>query len=489
MTVEARAQRVLYQGNGTAVEFPFDFAVYAANQVRVVTADAFGNETERAHGAEFSVRLGAGGVGGYAGGTVVYPLSGAPLAPGEKIAVLSAVPSTQDKSFPNNTPYFQEQIEGGLDKATRLIQQLEADVARSIKVPPTSAESPEDMGAELLGARDEAVAAAESAGSALVGAEAARDAASGEVDRAAREADRARDEADRAAQAAQLGAGAANLEAVWTLAEAVAAGESLDLPVTYFPGRNMLHLSYDGVELYRGPQYEEIGEPGADALVFGRADAHSPGPGHGECAPGPSPPTWPAMWKRRGRRPKRRRIGPGNPPALQEEAARDAAVSKTVAQNAAVNAGEDAERADKAAADAEKAALVAQAAERGQGIYTVRRADCLPHCPEGFYIVDPRRSGGHGQPAPGAGGTRRGHSGGRRLLLSPPFLRASSPKSPTTRTGTLKHAAADVEAGCAATFNQGARQWLWATTSACPCIRKSAKTCIKCWWKPARIRC
>ena len=167
MTVEARAQRVLYQGNGTAVEFPFDFAVYAANQVRVVTADAFGNETERAHGAEFSVRLGAGGVGGYAGGTVVYPLSGAPLAPGEKIAVLSAVPSTQDKSFPNNTPYFQEQIEGGLDKATRLIQQLEADVARSIKVPPTSAESPEDMGAELLGARDEAVAAAESAGSAL----------------------------------------------------------------------------------------------------------------------------------------------------------------------------------------------------------------------------------------------------------------------------------------------------------------------------------
>ena len=177
MTVEARAQRVLYQGNGTAVEFPFDFAVYAANQVRVVTADAFGNETERAHGAEFSVRLGAGGVGGYAGGTVVYPLSGAPLAPGEKIAVLSAVPSTQDKSFPNNTPYFQEQIEGGLDKATRLIQQLEADVARSIKVPPTSAESPEDMGAELLGARDEAVAAAESAGGALVGAEAARDAA------------------------------------------------------------------------------------------------------------------------------------------------------------------------------------------------------------------------------------------------------------------------------------------------------------------------
>lgn len=394
MTVEARAQRVLYQGNGTAVEFPFDFAVYAANQVRVVTADAFGNETERAHGAEFSVRLGAGGVGGYAGGTVVYPLSGAPLAPGEKIAVLSAVPSTQDKSFPNNTPYFQEQIEGGLDKATRLIQQLEADVARSIKVPPTSAESPEDMGAELLGARDEAVAAAESAGSALVGAEAARDAASGEVDRAAREADRARDEADRAAQAAQLGAGAANLEAVWTLAEAVAAGESLDLPVVYFPGRNMLHLSYDGVELYRGPQYEEIGEPGADArssavrmripLVRGTVmhawAVASNVARHVEEAE-----------ERAGEQADR-----AEDAANRAEAAADEAdTARKVAQNAAQEATEQADRADDAAVDAGRyraeameAAKCAAASAQGRSLAAVQSAELLDRVPSGFFVVN-----------------------------------------------------------------------------------------------------
>ena len=416
MTVEARAQRVLYQGNGTAVEFPFDFAVYAANQVRVVTADAFGNETERAHGAEFSVRLGAGGVGGYAGGTVVYPLSGAPLAPGEKIAVLSAVPSTQDKSFPNNTPYFQEQIEGGLDKATRLIQQLEADVARSIKVPPTSAESPEDMGAELLGARDEAVAAAESAGGALVGAEAARDAASGEVDRAAREAARARDEADRAAQAAQLGAGAANLEAVWTLAEAVAAGESLDLPVTYFPGRNMLHLSYDGVELYRGPQYEEIGEPGADArssavrmripLVRGtvmRAWAVASNVArHVEEAE-----------ERAGEQADRAEAEADRAASVVRDAVADA-VSRTedaanraeaaageadtarkVAQNAAQEATEQADRADDAAVDAGRyraeameAAKCAAASAQGRSLAAVQSAELLDRVPSGFFVVN-----------------------------------------------------------------------------------------------------
>lgn len=161
MTVETRAQRVIYHGNGTATEFPFAFAVYAADQVRVVTADAAGVETDRTFGAEFSVRLGAGGIGGHAGGTVVYPLSGPPLGPGEKIAVLSAVPSTQDKSFPNNTPYFQEQIEGGMDKLTRLVQQLEEQFRRAVLASPTEELDGNTLYAEkLLAAAEQAMRAA-----------------------------------------------------------------------------------------------------------------------------------------------------------------------------------------------------------------------------------------------------------------------------------------------------------------------------------------
>lgn len=169
MTVETRAQRVLYQGNGTAVEFPFAFAVYGPEQVRVVTADAAGVETERAFGTEFSVRLGPQGVGGHAGGTVVYPVAGPPLGPGEKIAVLSAVPSTQDKSFPNNTPYFQEQIEGGLDKLTRLVQQLEEQLKRAVMASPTEELDGNTLYAEkLLAAAEQAMtAAAEALQSAL----------------------------------------------------------------------------------------------------------------------------------------------------------------------------------------------------------------------------------------------------------------------------------------------------------------------------------
>ena len=85
-------------------------------------------------------------------------------------------------------------------------------------------------------------------------------AAEAEADRAESEADRAKNEADRAADAAILGTQAENLEAVWTLDADIPASGTLALPVSYFAGRNMLHLGYDGVELYRGPQYEETGE-------------------------------------------------------------------------------------------------------------------------------------------------------------------------------------------------------------------------------------
>ena len=81
-----------------------------------------------------------------------------------------------------------------------------------------------------------------------------------QADRAEDEADRAEAEADRAAQTAIRGVRAENLGAVWKLEENLPANGELELPVSYFAGRNMLHLSYDGVELYRGVQYEEVGE-------------------------------------------------------------------------------------------------------------------------------------------------------------------------------------------------------------------------------------
>ena len=374
VSLESSISKAVFQGNGATVEFPFAFTVWNATEIKVQVTGPDGVIQDVT--AQCSVLLSE------SGGTVTYAPGGTPLPSGYTLVILRNMPFLQDVKLITGTRFDPAVIEEALDRATAERQQLLEKVDRAVVVPADSANPPEELADQLFEARDQAEAAAGEA--ADYGAEART-----QADRAESEADRARDEADRAAQAAQLGAGAANLEAVWTLAEAVAAGESLDLPVTYFPGRNMLHLSYDGVELYRGPQYEEIGEPGADArssavrmrIPLGRGTVMR---------------AW-AIASNMARHVEEARAAAetaadraGESARLAEEAARDAAVSKTVAQNAAVNAGEDAERADKAAADAEKAALVAQAAERGQGIYTVRRADCLPHCPEGFYIVDPR---------------------------------------------------------------------------------------------------
>ena len=374
VSLESSISKAVFQGNGATVEFPFAFTVWNATEIKVQVTGPDGVIQDVT--AQCSVLLSE------SGGTVTYAPGGAPLPSGYTLVILRNMPFLQDVKLITGTRFDPAVIEEALDRATAERQQLLEKVDRAVVVPADSANPPEELADQLFEAKDQAEAAAGEA--ADYGAEART-----QADRAESEADRARDEADRAAQAAQLGAGAANLEAVWTLAEAVAAGESLDLPVVYFPGRNMLHLSYDGVELYRGPQYEEIGEPGADArssavrmrIPLGRGTVMR---------------AW-AIASNMARHVEEARAAAetaadraGESARLAEEAARDAAVSKTVAQNAAVNAGEDAERADKAAADAEKAALVARAAERGQGIYTVRRADCLPHCPEGFYIVDPR---------------------------------------------------------------------------------------------------
>ena len=84
--------------------------------------------------------------------------------------------------------------------------------------------------------------------------------------RAKAEADRAQWEADRAGNLVLLGSSAHNLEATWVQGTDVAAGGELALPsgLAYFAGRNMVRLSYDGVALYPGAQFEEVGT--ADAV-------------------------------------------------------------------------------------------------------------------------------------------------------------------------------------------------------------------------------
>lgn len=238
MTLDTSVSKAVFRGNGAAVDFPFSFRVWEESELVVQVTGADG--AVRDVTTQCSVTLSE------VGGTVHYAPGGLPLAEGNTLVILRNMPFLQDVKLITGTRFDPAVIEEALDRAAAERQQLLEKANRAIVVPADSADPPEELAEQLFAARDESVSAADRA-------------AASEAE-ARTQADRAKSEADRAAQAAVLGTLAENLDAVWTLDADVPAGGTLELPLSYFAGRNMLHLSYDGVELYRGAHYEEIGE-------------------------------------------------------------------------------------------------------------------------------------------------------------------------------------------------------------------------------------
>ena len=238
MTLDTSVSKAVFRGNGAAVDFPFSFRVWEESELVVQVTGADG--AVRDVTTQCSVTLSE------VGGTVHYAPGGLPLAEGNTLVILRNMPFLQDVKLITGTRFDPAVIEEALDRAAAERQQLLEKANRAIVVPADSADPPEELAEQLFAARDESVSAADRA-------------AASEAE-ARTQADRAKSEADRAAQAAVLGTLAENLDAVWTLEADVPAGGTLELPLSCFAGRNMLHLSYDGVELYRGAHYEEIGE-------------------------------------------------------------------------------------------------------------------------------------------------------------------------------------------------------------------------------------
>lgn len=280
MSVELQEQRVRYVGNGTAKNFPFAFTIEAPEQVQVVRAPDGGDEVTLALGTDYSVALNADGTGS-------VTLAQA-LPTGFVLALVSNIEIDQERAFYNNTPYYQEQIEGGLDKLTRICQQLHELATRHLTVPATSNRTPQEVMHSILTIADQAneyleqvievkeeVMELKAEAQDLIvqtgdeqsdRIEAAGDAevqdvqAEGQV------------QLDRLAGYADVGALAEGLAAacqVWKLAEDVPAGATVTLPneLKYIPGHHHLWLSYGGMVI--SPTFfEEVGDGTATSSAF-----------------------------------------------------------------------------------------------------------------------------------------------------------------------------------------------------------------------------
>ena len=264
--------RVRYTVTEGVLSYVVPFALYETSDVAVVWAEGEGEETALSLNQDYAVSINDE----RNGGTVTLVAGKVPA--GATLAIVSAIPLTQEMDMSSTAEVDTDALETELDRQVQMIQQITETVDRTLKVPVTSPKTPDQVMSEILdtaaraneyaekteGLYNEVIAIRENTETIII------QAGNEQIERIVQEGDRQRDraaaEADRAENAADLAqlvncvSGARD---TLTVTENLAAGSVVDLPpgLAYLVGRHHLNITYDGVSL--SPSfYEEIGEAG-----------------------------------------------------------------------------------------------------------------------------------------------------------------------------------------------------------------------------------
>ena len=148
---DAGRRSSVYVGTGSVREFSFAFKIFAEEQVAVYRLRDGAEQEELVPTTEYSVSLEE------IGGTVAFTTA---PAQGDKIVIVSAIDYTQGLGLNNFGAFNPSDLTDAWDKNTALIQQVADMAGRSVQMPNTSSENPEEFTKSLFAARDEAVKAA-----------------------------------------------------------------------------------------------------------------------------------------------------------------------------------------------------------------------------------------------------------------------------------------------------------------------------------------
>lgn len=218
MSVQNQTVKNVYEGNGSTTAFPYTFALNTDDGEYVGVYVTTGEDGISEPTTNFTIDT--------TSRVVTYPRSGAALSRGQKITLKRELPNEQNLNLENLGPYFAEDVEGALDNSVLLIQQLQEQVDRAVKVdvaddlPSASViydinhvrEYKEEAAASATAAAASATASAASAtASAASAADAAQSAA--DADTTARNARSAETNAAESARQAAVSAGQASTSA------------------------------------------------------------------------------------------------------------------------------------------------------------------------------------------------------------------------------------------------------------------------------------
>lgn len=154
MTISSTARRAgPFLGNGTATSFAFTFKVFSSADILVTLADSAGVETVLVLDTDFTVTLNAN-QDTSPGGSITYPITGAPLAVGSSLSIVGDLDYDQPYDIPAGGNFSPLALENQLDRTIMQIQQLDERIDRALLLPVNSSFTvalPTPAAGELLG--------------------------------------------------------------------------------------------------------------------------------------------------------------------------------------------------------------------------------------------------------------------------------------------------------------------------------------------------
>jgi hypothetical protein len=171
MTLSSTTAFVTLSTDSLNKTFPYGFIIYSLANLELWITDE--NDVEMQIVTNFSVT----GIGNPAGGTFTYPVTGDPIASGSFLTLRRNEPNTQLFDPENLQPFNAESVELQFDKVVALIQQLQVEIDRSVKVGVAFIDDPADFLSDIRQAVSDAqTAAASASGDAASAASSASDA-------------------------------------------------------------------------------------------------------------------------------------------------------------------------------------------------------------------------------------------------------------------------------------------------------------------------
>ena len=132
MTITNTTSQVILLGNGSTTNFPFDFTIENANELKVIKVDSSGGYSNLTLNTHFTINITT-----YPNsGSITFPASGSNrLASGEKLIIYRSTDLTQETDLNNLANFKPSQIENAIDHQARISIDLQNELNRIPKFP------------------------------------------------------------------------------------------------------------------------------------------------------------------------------------------------------------------------------------------------------------------------------------------------------------------------------------------------------------------